>query len=108
VPLHVDGTQAVGKIGVQPADVHVGCHELSSPQISRPRAFAALFARRRIRIRPLLIGGRRSAADAGDRKCPGIVAMGKAAELAKANLPEMARVGILRDRLEAGISENID
>ena len=109
VPLHVDGTQAVGKIGVQPADVHVDVMSFAAHKFHGPKGIAALFARRGIRIRPLLIGGpQERGRRGGTENVPGIVGMGKAAELAKANLPEMARVGNLRDRLERGIIENID
>ena len=38
---------------------------------------------------------------------PGIVGMGKAAELAKRHLPDMQRVTNLRDRLERGILKSI-
>jgi cysteine desulfurase len=67
-----------------------------------------LFARRGVRIRPLLIGGpQERGRRGGTENVPGIVGMGKAAELARARLPEMKRVSELRDQLERGILERV-
>ena len=65
-------------------------------------------ARRGLRIRPLLIGGpQERGRRGGTENVPGIVGMGKAAELAKQHLPEMRCVANLRDRLERGILMSI-
>jgi cysteine desulfurase len=108
VPLHVDATQAVGKIPVRPADSNVDAMSFAAHKFHGPKGIAALYVRRGIRIRPLLIGGpQERGRRGGTENVPGIVGMGRAAELAKANLPGMMRVADLRDRLERGILETI-
>jgi len=107
-PLHVDGTQAVGKIEVDVAKSQVDAMSFAAHKFHGPKGVAALFARRGLRIRPLLIGGpQERGRRGGTENVPGIVGMGKAAELAKLHLPEMQRVANLRDRLEQGNLENI-
>ena len=108
VPLHVDGTQAVGKIEVDVAKSHVDAMSFAAHKFHGPKGVAALFARRGLRIRPLLIGGpQERGRRGGTENVPGIVGMGKAAELAKRHLPDMQRVTNLRDRLERGILKSI-
>ncbi|MDB5305512.1 MAG: cysteine desulfurase NifS, partial [Phycisphaerales bacterium] len=69
----------------------------------------ALFARRGLRVRPLLIGGpQERGRRGGTENVPGIVGMGKAAELAASALPSMSRVSEMRDGLESGILARID
>jgi cysteine desulfurase len=104
----VDGTQAVGKIEVDVAKSHVDAMSFAAHKFHGPKGVAALFARRGLRIRPLLIGGpQERGRRGGTENVPGIVGMGKAAELAKRHLPDMQRVTNLRDRLERGILKSI-
>jgi cysteine desulfurase len=57
--------------------------------------------RRGVRLKPLMLGGSQERVRrGGTENVPGIVGLGKAAELAQARLPEMARVRHLRDVLE--------
>jgi cysteine desulfurase len=108
VPLHVDGTQAVGKIPALPAKSNVDAMSFAAHKFHGPKGVAALYARRGLRIRPLLIGGPQERGKrGGTENVPGIVGMGKAAELAAKGLPEMARVAELRDQLEQEILENV-
>jgi len=108
VPLHVDGTQAVGKIAAIPAKSHVDAMSFAAHKFHGPKGVAALYARRGLRIRPLLIGGPQERGKrGGTENVPGIVGMGKAAELAGKCLPQMTRVAELRDRLERGILETV-
>jgi cysteine desulfurase len=108
VPIHVDGTQVVGKIDVDVARSHVDAMSFAAHKFHGPKGVAALFARRGLRIRPLLIGGpQERGRRGGTENVPGIVGMGKAAELAKRHLPDMRRVAELRDRLERGILKSV-
>ncbi|HET6247216.1 MAG TPA: aminotransferase class V-fold PLP-dependent enzyme [Tepidisphaeraceae bacterium] len=108
VPFHCDGTQAVGKIAVNVAEAGIDAMSFASHKFHGPKGVGALFVRRGIRIRPLLIGGpQERGRRGGTENVPGIVGMGIAAELAAASLPEMARVAALRDRLEASILSQI-
>ncbi|HSZ57073.1 MAG TPA: cysteine desulfurase NifS [Tepidisphaeraceae bacterium] len=108
-PFHCDGTQAVGKI---PVDVKaVGCDVMSfaAHKFHGPKGVGAMFIRRGVRLRPLVIGGPQERnRRGGTENVPGIVGMGKAAELAVEQLPHMGNVAELRDRLEREILASID
>jgi cysteine desulfurase len=109
VPYHCDGTPAVGKI---PVDVHalgIDAMSCASHKFHGPKGVGALYTRRGLRIRPLIIGGPQEHSHrGGTENVPGIVGMGKAAEIAKAALPQMAHVATLRDRLERTILSTIE
>ena len=104
VPFHCDGTQAVGKIPIDLATAGIDAMSFASHKFHGPKGIGALFTRRGVRIRPLLIGGpQERGRRGGTENVPGIVGMGKAAELAAQMLPEMTRVAAMRDRLESRI-----
>jgi cysteine desulfurase len=108
VPFHVDGTQAVGKIPALPAQSNIDAMSFAAHKFHGPKGVAALYARRGLRIRPLLIGGPQERGKrGGTENVPGIVGMGKAAELALQNLSEMKRVSQMRDKLERRILETV-
>jgi cysteine desulfurase len=109
VPFHCDGTQAVGKIPVNVTELGIDAMSFASHKFHGPKGVGALFARRGLRVRPLLIGGpQERGRRGGTENVPGIVGMGKAAELAAKSLPLMSRVSDQRDRLESGILARID
>jgi cysteine desulfurase len=109
VPFHCDGTQAVGKIPVDIVADGVDAMSLAAHKFHGPKGVGALFARRGLRVRPLLIGGpQERGRRGGTENVPGIVGMGKAAELALGALPtETARIATMRDRLESTILKSI-
>ena len=108
VPFHCDGTQAVGKIPVNVVEMGVDAMSFASHKFHGPKGVGSLFSRRGLRVRTLVIGGpQERGRRGGTENVPGIVGMGKAAELAKAALPEMSRVALLRDRLEQTILRTI-
>jgi cysteine desulfurase len=108
VPFHCDGTQAVGKIPVDVAAMGLDAMSLAAHKFHGPKGAGALFVRRGVRVPPLIIGGPQERdRRGGTENVPGIVGMGKAAELAAAARGEMDRVAELRDRLERGILDSI-
>ncbi len=108
IPFHCDGTQAVGKIPVDVASLGVDAMSFASHKFHGPKGAGALFVRRGVRYRPLLIGGpQENGRRGGTENVPGVVGMGRAAELAHAALPEMTRVAALRDSLERRILDEI-
>src|SRR4051794_27651731 len=109
VPFHCDGTQAVGKVPVDVKAAGVDAMSFASHKFHGPKGAGGWYARRGVRVRPLLVGGpQETGRRGGTENVPGVVGMGKAAELAVAALPEMARVAGMRDRLERGILDRID
>jgi len=104
IPFHCDGTQAPGKIPVDVAALGADAMSFAAHKFHGPKGVGGLFVRRGLRYRPLVVGGPQERGHrGGTENVPGIVGMGKAAELAKAALPQMARVAALRDRLEREI-----
>lgn len=108
VPFHCDGTQAVGKIPVNVTDLGVDAMSFASHKFHGPKGVGSLYARRGLRVRPLIIGGpQEHGRRGGTENVPGIVGMGKAAELAGRALPQIERVRTMRDRLEQSILQSI-
>src|SRR5438105_1622065 len=83
--FHTDAVQAAGKI---PIDVNqIGCDLLtiSGHKIHAPQGVGALYVRKGTRLEPMLHGGSHERSRrAGTENVPGIVGLGKAAELAMA------------------------
>jgi cysteine desulfurase len=106
--FHIDAVQGAGKV---PLDVRrFGCHllSISAHKMHGPKGVGAMFVRRGTPIESLLVGGSHERRRrAGTENVPGIVGLGKAAELAMHSLENgtIERLGALRDRLEAGILE---
>ncbi len=102
IPFHVDAVQTAGKIPLNLKDSSVDLLTISGHKFHGPKGVGALYIRRGITFRPFIVGGhqernRRS----GTENVTGIIGMGKAAELALANLgKESKKVKALRDRLE--------
>ena len=111
VLFHTDAVQAAGKV---PIDVgRIGCHALSisGHKMHAPQGVGALYVKKGTRMQPLFYGGRHERSRrAGTENVPGIVALGKAAELAKEALDrgDDKNMAALRDRLEQGILAQVD
>ena len=91
--FHVDGVQAVGKIPLNMKDSSIDMLTLSGHKMHAPKGIGALYVRRGVRFRPLVIGGgQERGRRAGTENVPGIVALGKAAEL------ELLHLGISRKK----------
>jgi cysteine desulfurase len=108
VPFHCDATQAVGKLPVDFDAASIAAHKFHGP-----KGVGALFLRRGLRMRPLLVGGpQERGRRGGTENVAGIVGMGKAADLAKDALSATngiwSAVAALRDRLEQSILTQID
>lgn len=109
IVFHTDAVAAVGNIPVNVADVQVDALSMSANQFGGPSGIGALYLREGIRILPLLQGGvQEGGRRAGTENITGIVGMGKAAELANAEMPQRVdKVRKLRDQLKDGILKNI-
>jgi cysteine desulfurase len=108
IPLHCDGTQAVGKIAVDVRALGIDAMSFASHKFHGPKGAGALFSRRGLRFKPLIVGGpQERSRRGGTENVPGIVGMGAAAHLAGRRLSETADVAALRDRLETEILAGI-
>ncbi len=106
--FHCDATQAIGKISLDAESLGVDLLTISAHKIHGPKGVGALYVRRGVEIDSLTHGGSQEwGLRAGTENTAGIAGFGRAAELALARLPEMARVRALRDRLELGLKSVI-
>jgi len=109
VIFHTDAVQAVGKVPIDVKTLNVDLLTLSGHKLYAPKGTGALYVRRGVRLIPLLHGGHQERSRrGGTENVAGLVALGKACEIAGENLVEnMARKKALRDRLEKGIMANV-
>lgn len=106
--FHVDAVQAVGKLPIDLACSTLDLLTLSGHKLHAPKGIGALYIRKGYRFRPFLLGGHQERGRrAGTHNVPGIVALGKAAELAQAHIGSVGREAELRDMLEAGLLATI-
>ncbi|MFM6181366.1 MAG: cysteine desulfurase NifS [Dolichospermum sp.] len=107
--FHVDAVQAVGKIPLNMKTSTIDMLTISGHKIHAPKGIGALYVRRGVRFRPFLIGGHQERGRrAGTENVPGIIALGKAAELEMLHLEEATkRERKLRDYLEKSLLAKI-
>lgn len=105
VLFHVDGTAACGKVPVNVEKEHIDLLTVSSNDMYGPRGVGALYIKEGVKILPFMLGGgQESGMRSGSENIPGIVGMGRAAELAMAEMAESeARLTGMRDRLIGNI-----
>lgn len=106
--FHTDAVQAVGKVSIDVKDSDIDMLSLSGHKLHGPKGIGALYLRKGTKFRPLIWGGAQERRRrGGTENVPGIVGLGKAAELAAERLDEACvRVAALRDRLERSILQN--
>ena len=105
VMFHTDAVQAVGKLPIDLKSSKIDMLSLSGHKLHAPKGIGVLYLRRNTRFRPFLRGGHQERGRrAGTENAASIVALGKAAELAMANMDyENTTVKEMRDRLEEGV-----
>ena len=109
VMLHTDAVQAYGHIPIDVKEMNIGMLSLSAHKLNGPKGAGAIYMRSGLTFPPLTTGGgqernRRS----GTENVPGIVGLGEAARLRKAQMEEeTTRVGALTRRLIDGVLANI-
>ncbi|MDJ0898938.1 MAG: cysteine desulfurase NifS [Xenococcus sp. MO_188.B8] len=106
--FHVDAVQAVGKIPLNMKTSTIDMLTLSGHKIHAPKGIGALYVRKGVRFRPLLVGGHQERGRrGGTENVAGIVALGEAAKLAQQHLAGVVWEKRLRDKLEQGILNSI-
>jgi cysteine desulfurase len=105
VYFHTDAVQSAGKIPIDVSSLRLDLLSLSGHKFYAPKGIGALYIRGGTRLRQLLYGGHHQRGyRPGTENVPGIVGLGKAAEIARKTLAQDAqRVSGLRDRLEQGL-----
>lgn len=111
--FHVDAAQTAGKLPIDVNKMGIDILSISGHKLYGPKGVGALFVRRsqpRVRLAPVVHGGgHERGLRSGTLNVPAIVGLGKAAELAYAEMTsEAERLTQLRDRLHRGITEKLD
>lgn len=107
--FHTDAVQTPGKVKIDVKDLGVDFLSLSAHKLHAPKGIGLLYVKRRAKYHPYVIGGSQERGRrGGTENVANIVAFGRAAELAMANLQhENTHVRALRDKLESGVLSKI-
>ena len=111
VYFHTDAVQAAGKIAIDVKRFGCDLLSVSGHKMHAPQGVGALFVKKGTVLRPMLYGGSHERQRrAGTENVPGIVALGKAAELAREAFArgDLDRMAALRDRLEQTILGEVE
>jgi len=109
--FHTDAVQAAGKVSIGVRGIGCSALSISGHKMYAPQGVGALYVRKGVRIQPLFYGGRHERSRrAGTENVPGIVALGKAAELATQGFErgDDSNISTLRDRLQQGILAQVE
>ncbi|MBU0640634.1 MAG: IscS subfamily cysteine desulfurase [Planctomycetes bacterium] len=113
VIFHTDCCQTFGKMPIDVEEMGIDLLTCSGHKIYGPKGVGALYVRRqrpRVRCEPIIHGGgHERGMRSGTLNVPGIVGMGHAAELCRAEMAsESTRLIGLRERLKNGILAGLD
>jgi len=109
VAFHTDAVASTGNIPIDVEGMKIDLLSMAANMFNGPRGAGALYVRKGTRILPIFDGGvQEGGRRAGTENLAGIVGMGKAAEMARAEMAEkLPRITAMRERLVAGIKEKI-
>ncbi len=110
ITFHVDAVASAGSVPVDVDTIMADAISLAGNQFYGPPGAGALYLREKTRIVPFIEGGvQEGGRRAGTENIPGIVGMGKAAELAKKEMDtRMGAIKPLRDKLLNGLMNSVD
>ncbi|MGA3349842.1 MAG: cysteine desulfurase family protein [Candidatus Sulfotelmatobacter sp.] len=111
VYFHTDAVQAAGKIAIDVKSIGCDALSISGHKMHAPQGVGALYVRKGTQLQPLFYGGRHERSRrAGTENVPGIVALGKAAEIAMQGFErgDDKKMLELRDRLQQGILAQVE
>ena len=108
--FHTDAVQAVGHVKIDVQDMNIDFLSLSGHKLGAPKGIGALYIRKGCKIKNLIHGGgQERGRRAGTENLIGIVALGKAIEMAVAEMEETTKkLTYLRDKVITNILENVD
>ncbi len=111
VYFHTDAVQAAGKVVIDVKRIGCDLLSISGHKMNAPQGVGALYVRKGTTLRPMLFGGSHERSRrAGTENVPGIVALGKAAELAREAFSrgDLEQMSGMRDRLEQTILSQVE
>ncbi len=108
--FHTDAVQAVGHVKIDVQDMNIDFLSLSGHKLGAPKGIGALYIRKGCKIKNLIHGGQQERGRrAGTENVIGIVALGKAIELAVDEMEETAsKLTYLRDKIINTVLNNIE
>lgn len=109
IVFHTDAVQAIGNIPVDVDAMNVDMLSLTGHKFHGPKGSGALYVRNGVKLTSFITGGAQERMRrAGTENVPGIVGLGKAIELATANIPEkQKKLTALRDAYIKKVLETI-
>jgi cysteine desulfurase len=111
VYFHTDAVQAASKVPIRVTEIGCDLLSISGHKLHAPQGVGALYVRKGTVLEPLFYGGSHERSRrAGTENVPGIVGLGKAAELAIKAFEngEDRAMAALRDGMEQAVLSNID
>jgi cysteine desulfurase len=110
ITFHVDAVAAAGQVPINVQEENIDLLSLSSNDMYGPKGVGALYIKRGTKVLPLNQGGgQERGLRSGTENIPGIVGMGKAAEIAQKGMAkEGKRLTMLRDRLIKGVLDEVE
>jgi cysteine desulfurase len=109
VYFHTDAVQAIGSVPIDVKAQNIDLLSLSAHKFYGPKGTGALYIKKGVRIENLIHGGGQERRKrAGTENIAGIVGLGKAIEMATADIPgHSANIRVMRDRLIKGVLATI-
>ena len=111
VYFHTDAVQAAGKVPISVREIGCDLLSISAHKMHGPQGVGALYVRKGTKLRPMLYGGSHERSRrAGTENVPGIVGLGKAAEIAKQALTrgDAREIAAMRQRIEDTILAEVE
>jgi len=111
VYFHTDAVQAAGKIPMRVDEIGCDLLTISAHKLHGPQGVGALYVRKGTALAAMMYGGRHERSRrAGTENVPGIVGVGKAAELARAGLErgDNQSIGEMRDGMERELLSQVE
>jgi cysteine desulfurase len=111
VYFHTDAVQAAGKVPIEVKRLGCDLLSISGHKLHAPQGVGAIYVGKGTVLQPMFYGGSHERSRrAGTENVPGIIGLGKAAELAREALErgELAQMSAMRDRIEQAILSEVD
>ena len=111
VYFHTDAVQAAGKVPIEVKRIGCDLLSISGHKLHAPQGVGALYVGKGTILQPMFYGGSHERSRrAGTENVPGIIGLGKAAEIAREALDrgDLAKMSAMRDRIEQTILSEVD
>lgn len=109
IRFHTDAVQSLGKVPTKAQELGVDLLSLSAHKLHGPKGIGALYIKKGLKLQPILHGGHQERGQrSGTENAAGIVALGKACQIAAQSMAEeIKNLTELRDRLFEGLQGRI-